>query len=149
MIKSIIAQTGATVDVEDDGTVSISSTNDTAVQKAVDWVKGLTRELKVGEVFEQGEVKRMLPFGVFVELLPGKEGMVHVSQMADEFVKNPADIVSIGDKVKVRVIEIDEQGRVNLSMKFGVEKEGQRSGPGPDQGERKPFRKGPRHGNAV
>ena len=79
MIKNIIATTGAQVDVEDDGVVTISGVDEEAVQKAVDWVKGLTREVKVGEVFE-GEVKRILPFGAFVEFLPGKEGMVHVSE---------------------------------------------------------------------
>ncbi|KKQ75553.1 MAG: Polyribonucleotide nucleotidyltransferase [Candidatus Woesebacteria bacterium GW2011_GWB1_38_5b] len=118
-IKSIIAQTGATVDVEDDGTVSISATDDETLKKAVEWVKGLTKEIKVGEIYEDGEVKRILPFGAFVEFTPGKEGMVHVSQMSDQFVKNPGDVVAIGDKVKVKVIEIDEQGRVNLTMKFG------------------------------
>jgi polyribonucleotide nucleotidyltransferase len=79
----------------------------------------LTREVTVGEVFEDAEVKRILPFGAFVEFLPGKEGMVHVSKMSTEFVKNPSDVVSIGQKVKVRVAEIDEQGRINLSMLFG------------------------------
>ena len=69
----------------------------------------------MGEVFE-GTVKRMLPFGAFVEILPGKEGLVHVSQMSNNFVKSPQDVVSIGDKVKVKVIERDEQGRINLSM---------------------------------
>ncbi len=122
IIRNIIAQTGATVDVEDDGTVAISGTTEESVRKAVEWVEGLTREIKVGEVFE-GEVKRILPFGAFVELLPGKEGMVHVSQMGQGFVKNPADVVSIGQKVKVRVFEIDEQGRVNLTMKFGPDGE--------------------------
>ena len=128
MIKSIIAQTGATVDVEDDGTVAVSGQSEEMVKMAADWVSGLIREVKVGEQFE-GEVKRILPFGAFIEILPGKEGMVHVSQMAQEFVKNPNDVVSIGDKVKVRVIEIDEQGRINLSMKFGeVTEEGHRQG---------------------
>ncbi|MBI2621101.1 MAG: polyribonucleotide nucleotidyltransferase [Candidatus Levybacteria bacterium] len=121
-IKNIIAQTGAEVDVEDDGTVTVSGIDQEAVQKAYDWVKNMMREVSPGEIFE-GEVKRMLPFGAFVEFLPGKEGMVHVSQMSDDFVKNPADIVNIGDKVKVRVIEIDEQGRINLSMKFGSDKD--------------------------
>ena len=118
IIKNIIAQTGAQVDVEDNGTVTISGVDEIAVEKATDWVKNMMREVHPGEIFE-GEVKRMLPFGAFVEILPGKEGMVHVSQMAEGFVKNPSDILSIGDKVKVRVIEIDEQGRINLSMKFG------------------------------
>ena len=122
VIKNIIATTGATVDVEDDGSVAISGTSEEAVQKAVDWVKGLTREITAGETFE-GEVKRILPFGAFVELIPGKEGMVHVSKMSTEFVKDPNDVVQIGQKVKVRVVEIDEQGRINLSMLFGPEVE--------------------------
>lgn len=114
-IKNIIATTGATVDVEDDGSVAISGTENEAVQKAVEWVKSLTREVTAGEEFE-GEVKRILPFGAFVEILPGKEGMVHVSHMSTEFVQNPGDVVSLGQKVKVKVIEIDEQGRINLTM---------------------------------
>lgn len=117
-IKNIIAQTGATVDVDDDGTVAISSSSEEIVQKAVDWVKGLTREIMSGEIFE-GEVKRILPFGAFIELLPGKEGMVHVSKISGDFIKDPGDVLSIGQKVKVKVIEIDEQGRINLTMKFG------------------------------
>lgn len=120
VIKNIIATTGATVDVEDDGSVAISGTNEEAVKKAVDWVTGLVREVTPGEIFE-GEVKRILPFGAFVEILPGKEGMVHVSKMSTEFVNDPNEVVSIGQKVKVRVVEIDDQGRVNLSMLFGAE----------------------------
>ena len=123
MIKHIIASTGAQVDVEDDGTVTVSGVDDEAVQKAAEWIKNMMREVKPGEVFEEAEVKRMLPFGAFVEILPGKEGMVHVSQMSNDFVKNPSDVMNIGDKIKVRVIEIDEQGRINLSMKFGVDKD--------------------------
>lgn len=137
IIKNIIAQTGATVDVEDDGTVTISGTEDELVQKALEWVKGLTREVKVGEEFE-GEVKRILPFGAFVEILPGKEGMVHVSHMSDQFVKNPADVVSIGQKVKVKVIEIDEQGRINLSMYFGPNDQKDRGVPSDRHGGDKP-----------
>ncbi|MEK7065462.1 MAG: polyribonucleotide nucleotidyltransferase [Patescibacteria group bacterium] len=117
MIRQIIATTAATVDVNDDGSIVISGTAD-AVDKAVTWVQGLTREVQVGEEFE-GEVKRILPFGAFVEVLPGKEGMVHVSQMATGFVKDPHDVVALGQKVKVRVIEIDDQKRINLSMLFG------------------------------
>ena len=128
MIKNIIAQTGATVDVEDEGLVTISGTSKEAVDKAVEWVKGITREIKVGEVFE-GMIKRILPFGAFVEILPGKEGMVHVSQMATKFVRNPSEVVSIGQKVKTRVIEIDDQGRINLSMLIEGDKEGRSSFP--------------------
>jgi polyribonucleotide nucleotidyltransferase len=94
------------------------------------WVKGLVREVQVGEVFE-GEVKRILPFGAFVEVLPGKEGMVHVSKMSTGFVKDPNDIVKIGQTVKVRVAEIDEQGRINLSMLFGEDAESKERQPRP------------------
>lgn len=118
MIKSIIATTGAEVDVEDDGSVSISSVDEEAVEKAVKWVEGLTHEVQKGEVYD-GTVKRMLAFGAFVEILPGKEGLVHVSEMSTEYVKDPSDVVKIGQAVKVRVKEIDDQGRINLSMKFG------------------------------
>ncbi len=122
VIKQIIADTGAEVDVEDDGAVTVSGTDDEAVQKAADWVRGIVREVTPGEEFE-GQVKRILPFGAFVEFLPGKEGMVHVSQMAKGFVKSPDEVVALGDTVKVRVLEIDDQGRVNLSMLFGADAE--------------------------
>lgn len=134
VIKNIIATTGAVVDVEDDGSVTISGTDDEAVRKAVDWVKGLVREVVAGEEFE-GPVKRILPFGAFVEVLPGKEGMVHVSQMSEEYVKDPNDVVHIGQVVKVKVLEIDEQGRINLTMrKNGVLGEGRRGSGGERRG---------------
>ena len=134
VIKNIIATTGATVDVEDDGSVAISGTSEEAVSKAVEWVKALTREVAVGEAFE-GEIKRILPFGAFVEFLPGKEGMVHVSKMSTEYVNNPNDVVQIGQKVKVRVVEVDDQGRINLSMLFGADAEAKEKAPqGPRQG---------------
>ncbi|MBU1326962.1 polyribonucleotide nucleotidyltransferase [Patescibacteria group bacterium] len=118
VIRQIIAVTGAAVDVEDDGSVMISGTDESSVAKAVEWVRGLTHDVQPEEEYE-GEVKRILPFGAFVEILPGKEGMVHVSQMSSDYVSNPNDVVSIGQKVKVRVLEIDDQHRVNLSMLFG------------------------------
>lgn len=115
MIRNIIAQTGATVDVEDDGSVTITGVDEEKVKKAVEWVKGLTTAVLPGQMFE-GEVKRILPFGAFVEITPGREGMVHVSKMAERFVKDPEEIVKIGDKVKVKVVEVDERGRINLTM---------------------------------
>jgi polyribonucleotide nucleotidyltransferase len=117
-IKAIIAQTGADVDIDDDGMVSISGVSEEAVKKAVDWISGMTREVTPGEEFE-GEVKRILPFGAFVEYLPGREGMVHVSKMRRGFVKDPSEVVTIGDKVKVKVEERDQQGRINLTMLLG------------------------------
>ncbi len=118
MIKNIIATTGAQVDVEDDGSVSISAVEEEAVNKAVEWIEGLTHEVKPGEEYE-GTVKRMMGFGAFVEILPGKEGLVHVSEMSTDYVESPEDVVSLDQKVRVRVKEIDDQGRINLSMKFG------------------------------
>jgi len=117
-IKAIIAQTGADVDIDDDGMVSISGVSEESVKKAVDWISGMTREVTPGEEFE-GEVKRILPFGAFVEYLPGREGMVHVSKMRRGFVKDPSEVVAIGDKVKVKVEERDQQGRINLTMLLG------------------------------
>src|SRR3989344_3369036 len=117
-IRNISTQTGATVDVEEDGTVSISSLDEEAVEKAAHWVDLITRELQKGEVFE-GTVKRIVNFGAFVEIVPGKEGLVHVSEMSPEYVKDPHDVVEIGQKVKVNVKEIDDVGRINLSMIFG------------------------------
>lgn len=117
-IRQIIAETGATVEVEDDGSVNISAPDEEAVEKAAAWIEGLTKEVKPGEAYE-GTVKRIQPFGAFVEILPGKEGLVHVSQMSQGFVANPADVVQIGQKVKVQVEEIDERGRINLTMVIG------------------------------
>jgi polyribonucleotide nucleotidyltransferase len=114
-IRNIIASTGATVDVEDDGSVLISSPDGEAVAKAVAWVEGITHDVQPGETYD-GEVKRLMAFGAFVEILPGKEGLVHVSQMSTEYVNNPADKVKVGDKVHVRVLEIDDQHRINLTM---------------------------------
>lgn len=116
-INSIIDATGVAIDIEDDGTVMISSNDPEASQKAVEWIEGLTKEVKPGEVYE-GTVKRIMPFGAFVEMLPGKEGMVHVSQIAAYRVEDINKELKVGQKVKVKVLEIDSQGRVNLTMKF-------------------------------
>lgn len=115
IIRAIITETGAQIDVHDDGTVYISAMTDEEVTKAFERVEGITKEPVPGEVHD-GVVKRVQPFGAFVEILPGKEGLVHVSDMSYEFVKDPSDLVKAGDKVKVRVKEIDELGRLNLSM---------------------------------
>lgn len=115
VIKALIAETGAMIDVEDDGTVSISAVSEEAVDAAVAKVSAMVREPKAGEIYE-GTVARLQPFGAFVEILPGKDGLVHVSDMSMDFVKDPRDLVKEGDKVTVRVKEIDNMGRINLSM---------------------------------
>jgi polyribonucleotide nucleotidyltransferase len=117
MIRKIIAETGAAVEVEDDGSINVSAPTLESVKQAVDWINSLVKEVKAGEIY-LGTVKRIQPFGAFVEILPGKEGLVHVSRMSQGYVKNPADIVKLGQKVKVMVTEIDDLGRINLSMKF-------------------------------
>ncbi len=119
-IKKIVAETHADVKVEDDGTVNIAAVDEADLQKAVEWVESIVKEVQKGEIYE-GTVMRIQPFGAFVEILPGKDGMVHVSDMgatADEFVDNPESKVKIGDKVKVRVKEVDEMHRINLSMRM-------------------------------
>lgn len=119
-INEIIAKTGVTaIDIEDDGLVMITAVDGASGQAALEWVTNLTREVKAGETFD-GEVVRLMDFGAFVQILPGKDGMVHVSELAPWRVEKVSDVVNVGDKVKVIVNEIDEKGRINLSMKKAV-----------------------------
>ncbi len=115
-IKKIIQDTGVTIDISDDGTVQVASQDNSAIEKAVNIIKGITEEPEIGRIYS-GKVKRIMNFGAFCEILPGKEGLVHVSELANKFVKNVEDVVKVGDDITVKVIEIDEQGRVNLSKK--------------------------------
>lgn len=119
-IRSLIAKTQTEINVGDDGKVTISGLDREKVEEAAKLIENMTREIQVGETFE-GEVKRILPFGAFVELIPGKEGMVHVSKMGKGFVRDANDVVKVGDKVKVKVYQIDNQGRINLQL-FSEEK---------------------------
>jgi polyribonucleotide nucleotidyltransferase len=116
MINEIIAQTGVEIDIEDDGSVFITSTTPEGMAKAKEMINNLTREVTVGEVFT-GPVTRIMDFGAFVEILPGKEGLVHISELAPYHVNKVTDIVNIGDTVTVKVYEIDSMGRINLSVK--------------------------------
>ena len=118
VIKQIIADSGAEVDVDDDGAVSISSQDKTQLEAAITMVKNTVREFEVGEVFDNCKVVKLASFGAFVELVPGKEGMVHVSEMSTDYVNDAADILSVGDLVKVRISKI-ENGKIGLSMLFG------------------------------
>jgi len=127
-IKRIIAETGAQVEVNNDGSVNISGIDAEAVNKAVSEVEALVKEVKSGEIYT-GEVKRIQPFGAFVEILPGKDGLVHISDMSEGFVKNPEDVVKIGDKVEVRVKEVDNLGRINLSMLLDPSKDKEKTQP--------------------
>ena len=116
VINAIIGETGVSIDIEDSGKILITSEKKEAAEKALEWINNITREVKVGEIF-QGKVKRILDFGAFVEILPGQDGLIHISQLAPYRVNKVGDIVKIGDVVPVKVISIDEQGRINLSLK--------------------------------
>lgn len=117
-IRNLIAMFGVDINVDNAGVVSVSGIDKVKVESAMSYIENMVREIQEGEQFE-GEVKRMLPFGAFVEMLPGKEGMVHVSKMGKGFVKDPSEVLNIGDMVKVRVYQIDQQGRVNLELVSG------------------------------
>ena len=122
-IKKLMADTGVQVDVNDDGGVSISGVDEASMNEAAKWVEGFAKEVKAGDVYE-GEVVRIMNFGAFVNILPGKDGMVHVSDMGKEgFVQSAEDVVSVGDKISVRVKEVDEMGRINLSMNLDPAKD--------------------------
>ena len=120
IIKKIIQDTGASIEVDDDGKVSVSSDSAKSIEKALEIIKGITGQLEVGTLFD-GTITKLMNFGAFCEILPGKEGLIHVSELSAKFVKNVEDTVKVGDKVKVKLIKIDEMGRLNLSIKQAAE----------------------------
>ena len=115
-IKAIIASTGASIDIEDDGTVLIASNDNAKSQAAINMIKAITDDVEVGKVYP-AKVKRVTNFGAFCEIAPGKEGLVHVSELSDTFVKDVASVVKVGDEFSVKVIGVDDLGRINLSRK--------------------------------
>jgi len=116
MINAITDQTGAKIDIEDDGLVSITSADEQGGQEAFTWVKNLTREPKTGEIF-QGTVVKITDFGAFVEILPGQDGLIHISELADHRVERVEDFLKIGQTIPVKVKEIDDSGRIKLTLK--------------------------------
>lgn len=120
-IRALTEETGTTIEIDDDGTVRIAATDGVSAQAAIDRVKQLTTDLEVGRIY-QGKVARIVDFGAFVNVLPGKDGLVHISQISQERVENVSDVLSEGQEVAVKVLEIDRQGRVRLSMKEAGEK---------------------------
>ncbi|WP_376696358.1 polyribonucleotide nucleotidyltransferase [Wenzhouxiangella sp. EGI_FJ10305] len=115
-IRQITEETGTTIDIQDDGTVTIASVNQAAADDARKRIEQITADVEVGAVYE-GTVTKIMNFGAFVTILPGKDGLVHISQISDERVENVTDELAEGDKVKVKVLEVDKQGRIRLSMK--------------------------------
>ena len=140
MINKIIAETGVSIDIEDDGRVFVTSENAEGMEKAVNWIKELTHEVVAGEVYE-GTVVRLEDFGAFIQILPGQDGLVHVSEIAWDRTNKPSDALKLGDKAKVIVKEIDNLGRINLSIKALLDKpEGYVDRPAFDRGPRPPQR---------
>ncbi len=145
MINKIIADTGVKIDIEDDGSVYIATADAEAAAKARSIIEGITKELKVGDVFT-GTVARIMTFGAFVEYAPGKDGMIHISKLANGRVEKVEDVVKIGDTLECKVAEIDGQGRINLirndivydDESMPVRRPPRRDG---DRGDRKPFRR--------
>ncbi|MCZ6804525.1 MAG: polyribonucleotide nucleotidyltransferase [Proteobacteria bacterium] len=115
-IRAITEETGATIDIDDDGTVKIAATDKAAGDEAMRRVEQITADIEVGKIYE-GRVAKLMDFGAFVNILPGKDGLVHISQICEERVENVSDKLSEGEMVKVKVLEVDRQGRVRLSMK--------------------------------
>ncbi|MFD3268784.1 polyribonucleotide nucleotidyltransferase [Paenibacillus dendritiformis] len=120
VVNKIIDETGVKIDIEQDGRIFIASPNEESNIRARDMIEAIVKEVVVGEVYT-GTVKRIEKFGAFVEILPGKEGLVHISQMAAERIAKVEDVASIGDKIEVKVVEIDQQGRINLSRRVLLE----------------------------
>ncbi|WP_348672748.1 polyribonucleotide nucleotidyltransferase [uncultured Abyssibacter sp.] len=117
-IRAITEETGTTIDLDDDGTVRIAAVDKSAADAAVKRIEELTRDVVAGEIYE-GKVARLMDFGAFVTILPGKDGLVHISQISDKRVENVSDELSEGQEVRVKVLEVDKQGRIRLSMRLG------------------------------
>ncbi len=115
-IQKIIAETGVKIDIEETGKIYISTPDEEMANKTIEIIKGITGDIEVGSIFK-GKVVNIMPFGAFVEFLPGVDGMVHISKLEDRRVEKVEDVVSVGDEIMVKVIEIDKQGRINLSRK--------------------------------
>jgi polyribonucleotide nucleotidyltransferase len=120
-IRGIIEATGCSIDIEDDGRINIASADGDACKKAIKMIRDLTQEAEVGKLY-QGTVRKIMEFGAFVEIYPGTDGLVHVSELAHERVKNVSDVVAEGDSILVKCIGIDKQGKIKLSRKEALGK---------------------------
>lgn len=116
VIRALTEETGTTIELEDDGTVKIAAVSGEAAQEAIRRIQALTADVEIGRIYE-GKVTRLAEFGAFVNILPGKDGLVHISQITDERVKDVSDYLKVGDMVRTKVLEVDRQGRIRLSIK--------------------------------
>ncbi len=124
VIRGIVEETGVKIDVEDDGTVYVASADGEAMQKALDKIRAITAEAEVGRIY-RGTVRKIVDFGAFVEIFPGTDGLVHISQLADERVRKVSDVLKEGDVISVKVLEVDKSGKIRLSRKDAMKEEGQ------------------------
>jgi polyribonucleotide nucleotidyltransferase len=130
MIRSIVEETGVKIDVEDDGRVYLASTDQAGLQKAIDRITALTAEAEPGRIYK-GRVRKIVDFGAFVEILPGTDGLLHISQIGPGRVNRVADVLKEGDEISVKVLEVDRQGKIRLSRKeamLALEQESQKGG---------------------
>jgi len=116
VIRSIVEQTGAKIDIEDDGTINIASSDEAAANKTKEIIKGIVQEPEVGKLY-MGKVRKIMDFGAFVEIFPGTDGLLHISQISDKRLEKVTDELKEGDEVLVKVLEIDRQGKIRLSRK--------------------------------
>jgi polyribonucleotide nucleotidyltransferase len=156
VIREIVAETGAKVDIDDEGVIKISSSDLTQIEAAKKWIQGIVEEPEVGKIYT-GKVVNIVDFGAFVNFMGGKDGLVHVSEMKNERVEKPTDVVSEGQEVKVKVLEVDNRGKVRLSMRVVDQETGEeledtrpprepRGDRGDRGGDRRPRRDGDRSG---
>src|SRR5438067_11508385 len=124
VIRSITEETGVKIDVEDDGTVYVASADGTSMQIAIDKIRAVTAEAEVGKVY-RGTVRKIVDFGAFVEIFPGTDGLVHISQLADERVRKVSDVLKEGDVISVKVLEVDRSGKIRLSRKEALKEQEQ------------------------
>jgi polyribonucleotide nucleotidyltransferase len=117
VIREIVATTGAKVDVSDDGTIKVSASDGAKIKAAMDWIKSITQEPEVGQIYD-GKVVKLVDFGAFVNFFGAKDGLVHVSQISNDRVSKPSDVLTEGQTVKVKLLGFDDRGKVRLSMKI-------------------------------
>jgi polyribonucleotide nucleotidyltransferase len=120
VIQKITAETGTEIDIKDDGTIMIASPDGASIEKAKQWIQTIVAEPEIGKIYENVPVVSVMDFGAFVQILPGKDGLVHVSELAEERVERPSDVVKEGDRVTVKLVAVDDRGRLQLSMKAAL-----------------------------
>ena len=123
VIRGIVEETGAKVDVEDDGTVLVASSDGSSMERAIELIDGVTAEAQIGKIYD-GTVRKIVDFGAFVEILPGTDGLLHISQIGPGRVERVTDVFKEGDEVRVKVLDIDRSGKIRLSRKEVLKEEG-------------------------